>query len=49
MKIKFRYKDEYTKGEWRYQECDVSSVKMCIELYGLDEIEHEILEVDEDD
>lgn len=45
--IKFRYKDEYTNGEWRYQECMVNSVKECIEIYGLNECEYEILSVKE--
>lgn len=46
--IKFRYKDDLSKGEWKYQECIVSSVKECIELYGLGiDCEYEILSVEE--
>ena len=47
--IKFRYKDEYSKGEWSYQECIVESVRECIKLYGLDQpdVEYEILSVEE--
>lgn len=35
IKIKFMYKDEMSHGEWRHQECVCSSVKECIEMYGL--------------
>lgn len=45
--IKFRYKDEYSRGEWSYQECVCRSVQECIEWYGLNECEYEILSVDE--
>lgn len=45
LHIKFKYKDEYTNGEWAYQECVVESVKECKEIYGLDYCEYEILEV----
>ena len=45
--IKFRYQDEYTDGEWRYQECVVRSVKECIEIYGLNYCRYQILEVKE--
>lgn len=45
--IKFRYKDEFTNGEWSYQECYLPSVQECIKCYGLDEIEYEILSVEE--
>ena len=33
--IKFKYRDDYTNGEWREQECVVDSVKKCKEIYGL--------------
>jgi hypothetical protein len=36
LKIRFRYKDNYSFGEWREQECTVSSVEKCKEIYGLD-------------
>jgi len=36
VKVKFRYKDEMSKGEWREQECLVSSVEEAKRIYGLD-------------
>ena len=36
-KIEFMYKDEISRGEWRHQECICSSVKECIEIYGLED------------
>lgn len=45
--IKFRYMDDYSHGEWSYQECVCSSVKECIEWYGLNECTYEILSVEE--
>ena len=33
--VKFKYRDNYTNGEWREQECVVNSVKECKEIYGL--------------
>ncbi len=50
LRIKFRYKDRYTREEtWSEQECVVSSVKECKELYGLDQpdVEYEIVSVEE--
>lgn len=46
-KIKFRYKDKYTRGQWSYQECEMASVQECVDFYGLnvDCDEYEILEV----
>lgn len=35
LHITFEYADELSNWEWRGQECYVSSVKKCIELYGL--------------
>ena len=49
VKIKFRYKDEYTNGEWREQECIVNSLKECKEIYGLDECEYQIISIEEID
>lgn len=48
LHIKFRYKDKYTRGEWSYQECYVSSLNECIKLYGLgiDTDDYEILSVE---
>ena len=45
--IVFEYKDEYTNGEWRQQECIVESIKECIEIYGLNECEYSIISVEE--
>lgn len=48
MYIKFRFKDKYTNGEWQKQECYVSNIKECKELYGLGiDCEYQILEVKE--
>lgn len=33
--IVFEYMDRYTDGEWKRQECTMSSVDKCIEMYGL--------------
>ena len=35
LKIKFEYRDEMSRGEWRKQECIVSSVEECKIIYGL--------------
>lgn len=49
LHIVFRYKDAWSRGEWRKQECTVTSVDKCIKLYGLNEpdCQYEILEVTE--
>ena len=48
LKIKFRYRDEMSHWKWREQECIMSSVKECIEWYGLgDDCEYEIISVEE--
>ena len=47
LHIKFRYRDEYSNGNWNDQECIVRSLKECIELYGLNDCEYEILEIKE--
>lgn len=46
-KIKFQYRDEYTHGEWREQQCVVRSVEECIRIYGLNECEYKIISVEE--
>lgn len=45
--IKFRFKDRFTHGGWSYNECEMESVRECIEFFGLktDCDEYEILEV----
>lgn len=46
LDITFKYKDTYTKGEWRTQHCRVSSVEECIKIYGLGiDCDYEIVEV----
>ena len=35
LHIKFEYRDELSHGEWRKQECIVSSIDECIRIYGL--------------
>ena len=46
-RIVFEFKDEYTKGEWRRRECIVRSLEECKRIYGLDECEYRILEIEE--
>ena len=43
--VKFKYRDEYSRDKWNVQECHVRSVAECIKIYGLDQCEHQILEV----
>lgn len=46
--IKFEYKDKYTNGEWKEQECYVESVRECKEIYGLGiDCEYRIVSVEE--
>lgn len=48
LKIVFEYKDDYTKGKWNRQECIMSSVKECKEIYGLGiDCEYRIISVEE--
>lgn len=35
LHIVFEYCDAMSRGEWRRQECVVSSVRECVKLYGL--------------
>lgn len=35
LKITFRYRDEYSRWEWREQTCVVNSVEECKRIYGL--------------
>ena len=50
LKIKFRFKDKYTNGNWSYCECVVSSLSECKRIYGLDTdpdcYEYEILSIE---
>lgn len=46
--IEFKYRDEFTDGEWRYQVCFAGSVEECKKFYGLGtDCEFEILSVEE--
>ena len=46
--IKFRYADAWSNWEWREQECWVSSVQECKEIYGLGvDCEYRIISVEE--
>lgn len=48
VKVEFEYKDRYTNGEWNKQQCVVSSVEKCIEIYGLGiDCEYRIIKVEE--
>ena len=46
--IKFRFKDELTRGEWQIRTAECPSVQAAIDFYGLNEpgVEYEILEID---
>ena len=47
IRVKFEYRDSYTNGEWREQECGVRSVKECKEIYGLGiDCEYRIISVE---
>lgn len=46
LHITFEYRDEFSGDKWQKQECVLSSVKECIELYGLNECEYHILNVE---
>ena len=49
-KITFKYKDKFTKGEWRTQWCIVPSIEECIKTYGLGvDCEYEIISVEDVD
>ena len=47
-KITFKYKDAYTRGEWKTQTCEMESVEECIKWYGLGvDCEYEIISVED--
>lgn len=47
-RIVFEYRDAYTNGKWNRQECVVSSLKECIEIYGLGfDCEYRIISVED--
>ena len=45
--IVFEYKDEYTHGEWREQDCVMASIRDCIEWYGLNYCEYRIIKAED--
>jgi hypothetical protein len=52
VRVVFQYKDEMSNGEWREQECLVSSVEECKRIYGLDGsdptvLDYKIIKVEE--
>ena len=48
VKIKFKYRDYYSNGKWNEQSCIVSSLKKCINLYGLGvDCDYEIISIEE--
>ena len=48
LKIRFRYRDEWSGWSWREQECIVSSVEECKRIYGLGvDCDYEIISVEE--
>jgi hypothetical protein len=47
VKIKFKYRDRYSNWQWREQECTVTSVEACIQIYGLGkDCDYEIISVE---
>lgn len=47
-KIKFKYKDSLSNGNWNEQECIVSSIDECKRIYGLGiDCDYQILSVQE--
>ena len=48
LKIKFEDCDEMSNGEWREQECIVSSIAECKRIYGLGiDCDYRIISVEE--
>ena len=48
LHIVFEYRDDLSLGEWKEQECVVSSVEECKELYGLGtDCEYRIIKIEE--
>lgn len=46
--IVFEYMDAWSHGEWNRQECTVSSVEKCIDIYGLGkDCDYRIISVEE--
>jgi hypothetical protein len=52
VRVVFQYRDEMSNGEWRTQECLVSSVEEAKRIYGLDGsdpslLDYKIIKVEE--
>ena len=48
LKIKFQYRDDCSYPKWNEQECIVSSLRECKELYGLGiDCEYKIISIEE--
>ena len=48
VRVKFKYRDNLSNGKWNEQQCVVSSVQECINLYGLGvDCEYEIISVEQ--
>ena len=48
LKIKFQYRDDCSYRNWNEQECIVSSLRECKELYGLGiDCEYKIRSIEE--
>ena len=47
LDITFKYKDSFSRGEWKTQHCTVESINECIRIYELnnDDVEWELIEV----
>lgn len=46
VEIEFKYRDKLSHGEWRKQECIISSVEECKRIYGLGiDCDYEIISV----
>ena len=47
LKIKFQYRDDYSYPNWNEQECIVSSLQECKELYELGiDCEYKIISIE---
>lgn len=47
VKVIFKYKDEYTRGNWKIQSGTYENVDQCISMNGLKDCESEIISVEE--
>lgn len=48
LRITFKFRDQWSNGQWLERQCVVSSVAKCIEIYGLGiDCDYEIVSVEE--